>query len=191
MVRLALAAVAGYLLGGFPSGVLWARLASGRDLRQHGSGHTGGLNALRVGGWRAAAPTVVTDLAKGIIALQIGQRLSSSPWAIAAAGLAAVAGHIWSPYLRLRGGMGLATMAGLLLWLQPLAVIAVALAWGLAFLLLQHRPRATVVAAPLAGPLAWLLGAPLPVIALAAGGSVLVALRHVPDFYRRYEPGAL
>ena len=190
-LMLLLVALLGYIIGGFPSGVLWVRLAGGRDLRRDGSGHTGGLNALRVAGWWAGALTVLSDLAKGIVALRLGQAISPDPWTVPVAGVAAVVGHIWSPYLRFKGGMGLATMAGLMLWLQPLAVIVVVLAWGLAFLGLRHRPRATAVAVPIAVPLLLVLGAPLPVVVLAAAGTLLIALRHVPEWQRRYEPGVL
>jgi acyl phosphate:glycerol-3-phosphate acyltransferase len=188
---LLLVALAGYLVGGFPSGVLWARMSSHRDLRREGSGHTGGMNALRVGGWRAGALTVLSDLAKGIVALQLAEWFSPNPWTVPVVGVAAVLGHIWSPYLRFRGGMGLATMAGLMLWLQPLVVIAVGLVWGLAYLVLRHRPRATAVAVPVAGPLLWLLGAPAPVLVLGTVGAIIIALRHVPDLRRHYEPGVL
>ncbi len=190
-LTLALVAVAGYLVGGFPSGALWARLGTGRDLTRQGSGHTGGMNALRVAGPWVAGLTIVCDLAKGVIALQLGRSISSSPWAVPVAGVAAVAGHNWSPYLGLKGGMGLTTMAGMALWLQPLAAVAVTMAWGVVFLAVRHRPRATVLAVPLAGPVLWLLRAPWPVIVLGIGGSLLVAVKHVPDLERHYQPGEL
>lgn len=119
----ALVAVLGYLLGGIPTAFLVAR-RRGVDIRRVGSGNVGGTNALRVLGWRVGVAVMAVDAAKGALAAAALPRLplgGGEPVYLAvAAGLAAVVGHVFSPYLRFRGGKGVAVTAGVLAALAPL-----------------------------------------------------------------------
>jgi glycerol-3-phosphate acyltransferase PlsY len=129
LLRAIFAIVIGYLLGSIPTGYLVGK-AWGVDVREHGSGRTGGTNV-----WRATkqfwplALTVMGDGAKGIGAVLIGRYLLGSELAAALAGAGAVIGHNWSFVLRFRGGAGGITAGGALLALSPVAgVIVVVLA---------------------------------------------------------------
>ena len=118
------AAVAvGYLIGAIPSGVLIGRLR-GIDPRDSGSGRTGTTNALRTLGPRWAAVVALLDVAKGIVAVVAGGAIGPEPWAGALAGVAAVVGHVRSVFIGFGGGRGVATGAGAMLVLAPLAVLA-------------------------------------------------------------------
>ncbi|MCR4391300.1 MAG: glycerol-3-phosphate 1-O-acyltransferase PlsY [Candidatus Acetothermia bacterium] len=119
-------AALGYLIGGVPTAYLAGRLR-GVDIREHGSGNVGGTNAVRVLGWKLGLPVMVVDVVKGYLAGAWLPRLplpgTPDPVYLAlAAGLAAVLGHVFSPYLRFRGGKGVATGAGVLLALTPIPV---------------------------------------------------------------------
>jgi acyl phosphate:glycerol-3-phosphate acyltransferase len=124
-LSLVVAVIVGYLLGAFPSGVVIGRLA-GADPRATGSGRTGTTNALRSLGMRWAAAVAVLDLAKGAVAVLVGNAIGPEPWAGALAAVAAVIGHVWSVFIGFRGGRGVATGGGAMLLLSPLAVLAAA-----------------------------------------------------------------
>jgi glycerol-3-phosphate acyltransferase PlsY len=125
--RALVAVVFGYLLGGIPFGALVARRFYGTDITTVGSGNTGATNLFRTFGWRAALPVAALDVLKGAVPALLARILLANPaWPISGmdlfvivAGLAAMAGHMYSPYLKLRGGKGVATAAGAILVLMP------------------------------------------------------------------------
>ena len=124
-----LVAVVGYLVGSIPMGYVVIKLLRGKDIRQHGSGRTGGTNALRAGGGVAATLTVVGDIVKGYVAVALARLLiGPAAWAtslgtlaLALAGLAAVLGHNWSVYLGFKGGAGTAPNIGAAIAFWPVA----------------------------------------------------------------------
>ena len=122
-IDLVVAVAIGYLIGAIPSGVLVGRLR-GVDPRDSGSGRTGTTNALRSLGPRWAAAVALLDVAKGIVAVVAGGAIGPEPWAGALAGVAAVVGHVRSVFIGFGGGRGVATGAGAMLVLAPLAVLA-------------------------------------------------------------------
>ena len=184
-----LAALIGYLLGSIPSGVIVSRVFAGRDPRHVGSGHTGGLNTARTIGWFGFFLAGVPDVMKGLAAVAIVQRfITGDPWAVAATGIAAVAGHCWSLYIGFRGGMGVGTSSGLMIWFCPLIVPAMIALWALLRLtVIRHTAQSATMAMLAAGPLTWLFGASLPVIVLAFGSSVVLLLRYLGDWNRVYQ----
>ncbi|NOZ30030.1 MAG: glycerol-3-phosphate acyltransferase [Chloroflexi bacterium] len=120
-LRVVIAAVLGYLLGSIPVGYLVGR-AHGIDIRQHGSGRTGGTNVWRALGLGPAILTVLGDALKGIAAVCLARYvLNSGEYGAALAGSMAVVGHNWSLFLRLRGGAGGMTAISALLALNPIA----------------------------------------------------------------------
>jgi acyl phosphate:glycerol-3-phosphate acyltransferase len=121
----ALALIVGYLLGAIPIGYLVGR-AWGVDVRQYGSGRTGGTNVLRATG--NIVPFLLTgggDILKGVVAVLVGRMVFGSELAAALAGVGVVIGHNWSVFLSWRGGAGGATAAAALTALSPLAGIIV------------------------------------------------------------------
>ena len=123
--------VAAYLVGAIPTSYLAGKLGRGIDLREHGSRNLGATNTYRVLGWKYAIPVGLFDVAKGAAPVALFGRWSSgAPWVPVALGAAAVAGHVFSPFVRFRGGKGVATAMGVFLALAPIA-IAISLAiWG-------------------------------------------------------------
>jgi acyl phosphate:glycerol-3-phosphate acyltransferase len=121
----------GYLIGALPFGLLIGRLAGGVDLREHGSGRTGATNALRTVGLAGAVATFLLDLGKGVAAVIVSRWLyqagpgGSPDWVAAAAGVAAIGGHIRSVFIGFRGGRGVATFTGAMLVTAPWTVAIV------------------------------------------------------------------
>ena len=123
--------VLAYLLGATPTSYLAGKLGRGIDLRQHGSQNLGATNVYRVLGWRYAIPVGLIDVAKGVVPVAILGPWSNGPaWFTVALGIAAVLGHMFSPYVRFRGGKGVATAAGVFLAMAPLAVLISLVIWG-------------------------------------------------------------
>jgi len=121
-----LAALVGYVLGSIPVGYVLGRIY-GVDVLQHGSRKTGGTNLARLVGWTKTLPVVFLDPAKAAIAVLIVRYAWHNELAAAIAGLAAVAGHNWSLFLRLRGGRGVGPTVGALAVFSPIIAAVSAL----------------------------------------------------------------
>ncbi len=113
----AITLVLAYLIGSTPSGVIVTRLWRGVDIRSYGSGSTGTTNVLRTLGPKAAVLVFFLDVAKGAAAVAIAKLLDVPHLAIALAGALVVVGHMWPVFARFRGGKGVATGLGVLLFL--------------------------------------------------------------------------
>ena len=113
-----------YLCGSIPFGLIIARLASGKDVRTVGSGNIGATNVARAAGRPAAIATLVLDAAKGLVPVLLAPH-EVKPWCA----LAAVAGHCFPIWLKLRGGKGVATGLGVSLALAPWAALAGGATW--------------------------------------------------------------
>ncbi|HUF77017.1 MAG TPA: glycerol-3-phosphate 1-O-acyltransferase PlsY [Longimicrobiales bacterium] len=119
-----------YLLGSVPTSYLIGKYFHGIDLRQHGSGNLGATNAFRVLGARSALPVVLVDIGKGFAPAGLFPRLADTGfgWTLAF-GAAAILGHMFSVWVRFRGGKGMATGAGVFLALAPWAVLGGIVLW--------------------------------------------------------------
>lgn len=116
-----------YLMGATPTSFWVGRALHGVDLREKGSGNLGATNTLRVLGWKAALPVMVVDVAKGWLPVWLFPRIdvpeAAWAWTLAYA-TAAILGHVFSIWVRFRGGKGVATSAGVFLALAPWALLA-------------------------------------------------------------------
>ena len=155
MWSLALACgVVGYLLGSFPAGYIAGRLA-GVDVRSVGSGNIGATNVLRVLGKRWGYPVFLIDAFKGFAAVRLAFlfvtfRPEAKPYAeyfAILAAMMAVAGHSFPVWLRFKGGKGVATSAGALIGLMPMAVPLVFLVWVVVFETTRYVSLASIIAA--------------------------------------------
>jgi|CXWL01.1.fsa_nt_gi glycerol-3-phosphate acyltransferase PlsY len=123
---LAAALVTGaYLLGSISWSYLIVLLRTGRDVRQAGSGNAGATNVLRVAGKGPALAALVLDVGKGMAPVLLARHWGAAPAVVAGCAVAAVFGHIWPLFHNFRGGKGVATAAGALTMLQPVASLAV------------------------------------------------------------------
>jgi acyl phosphate:glycerol-3-phosphate acyltransferase len=177
---------AAYLLGGFPTSYVAGRLVRGIDLRQHGSGNLGATNAFRVLGWRAAVPIFLVDIAKGWFPTYWFAQWDGQPapeWALAY-GAAAILGHVFSVYVGLRGGKGVATGAGVFLALAPRAVLLGLLVWGVLVYLTGYVSLASIVAASLLPVAILLFQGARPVFWLALALAAFVIWAHRANIRR-------
>ena len=149
--------VASYLLGAIPTSYLAGRLFRGIDLREHGSRNLGATNLYRVLGWRYAIPVGLLDAAKGLVpVLVFAPRVSPSDLFALVCGLTAVLGHVFSVFVRFKGGKGVATAAGVMLGLAPVALAVATTVW-VALVFLTGYVSLGSIAAAAVFPLAVLL----------------------------------
>lgn len=123
-----LACIIGYLLGSVSGGIITSRLANGPDLHTVGSKSTGASNVQRTMGWKYGIITFLIDGLKGIFACLIAWLITGSHFASLLAGLFCVIGHNWPVFFHFRGGKGVATTGGVMLYCFPVpALICIAL----------------------------------------------------------------
>jgi glycerol-3-phosphate acyltransferase PlsY len=179
-----LAAVAGYLLGAVSPATVFARRA-GADLRASGSGNPGATNAARLLGRRVGVLVALLDVAKGLVpALAFSLLVSHSAGLVA--GIAAVLGHITSPYLRGHGGKGVATAMGAILGSHPLWAPFVLVVWVGVVLVTRWIALGSVCAAALLPVLALVTHSGAADVAWACGLALVVVARHRRNFVHRF-----
>ncbi|MDD5681321.1 MAG: glycerol-3-phosphate 1-O-acyltransferase PlsY [Candidatus Omnitrophica bacterium] len=135
MVMILLGIIAAYLVGSIPTSYLIGML-KGIDVRKHGSGNVGATNVLRVMGKLPAVITLIVDIGKGVVAVtliamffyQKNQAISYSVFR-AILGLAVIAGHDWTVFLKFKGGKGAATFIGVFVVIFPAGLLAGLIVW--------------------------------------------------------------
>ena len=172
LVTLALVIVIAYLLGSVPTSYLLVHRLTGQDIRTIGSGNPGTMNVLDTIGRRAGLAVGIIDIVKGAAAVGIAYLAGVGDVGAVTAGLAAVAGHDYSLFLRFRGGNGTAPAVGALYALSPLIGL-ITTTGALCLLLLLHSRRAAGMVALLAfAPLAYAVGEPQ----VRVAGAILLVL---------------
>jgi glycerol-3-phosphate acyltransferase PlsY len=150
LTEVAILLAASYLLGAIPTSYLAGKWFRGIDLREHGSRNLGATNLYRLLGWKFAIPVGLFDVAKGAVpVLVFGPRAPELPYFPIWCGLAAVLGHVFSVFVRFRGGKGVATAAGMVIALAPLAFLVVLVAWVLVVRLTGYVSLGSILAAAL------------------------------------------
>jgi acyl phosphate:glycerol-3-phosphate acyltransferase len=172
----------GYAMGSVPFAFLLARRA-GIDVRVAGSGNVGAANVLRTTGLPLGVTVMMLDIGKGAASVLTAYAAAGTVSA-AAAGAAAIVGHIYPVWLRFHGGKGVAVAAGVFAVLAPVATIVASAVFfatvGLSRLISLGSMAATVTL-PSA---AWLTGAPPAVVAAAFGSAALILFRHRANMRR-------
>jgi glycerol-3-phosphate acyltransferase PlsY len=177
--------LASYFMGAIPTSYLLSRFFAGIDLRQHGSGNLGATNLYRVLGWKYAIPAAVVDIAKGVTpVLVFAPQVSHSQLIALGCGVAAILGHVFSVFVGFKGGKGVATAAGVLLGLAPLALAASAVVWALLVRLTGYVSVGSIVAAAVLPLAVYLLeGSTSPALlwiaAAIAAGVILLHRRNI------------
>jgi glycerol-3-phosphate acyltransferase PlsY len=181
---MALAIAVGYLLGSIPFALIVARRSSGVDLRRAGSGNLGAANVARVAGMAAGLLVAALDIGKGIASVLVAGSLAHDPAAAAAAGFAAVVGHVYPVWLRFHGGKGAATGCGVFTVLAPLAIAPALIVFFVTVWLTRYISLASVAAAAVVPPLAWATGSPAPAVRAAIAAAVVIVFRHRSNLAR-------
>lgn len=122
IVSVILLLIAGYLIGGINTSILYSKLKYGKDIRESGSGNAGLTNMLRTYGKGAAAVTLFGDVAKTAICCLIGAIVLGKTGAFIC-GYGAVIGHIWPVWFKFRGGKGVLALATVILICSPVTFL--------------------------------------------------------------------
>jgi glycerol-3-phosphate acyltransferase PlsY len=112
-----------FLCGSVPFGLLLVKLAGKGDVRAHGSGNIGATNVSRVGGKALGVVTLLLDILKGFLPVFLGRQAGLGESALSLLALAAVLGHVFTPWLKFRGGKGVATALGVALAFRATMVL--------------------------------------------------------------------
>ena len=178
------AIVAAYAIGSIPFALIVARRWGTQDLRRRGSGNLGAANVWRATGATAGVLVAILDIAKGATGVVLAQRLDGGAAAPAAAGVAAVVGHVYPVWLGFRGGKGVAASCGVFAVLAPLALVPALAVFFLGVWITKYISAASVMAALALPPLAYATGSPRPAIGAAAAVSALILFRHRSNLKR-------
>jgi len=179
-----------YLLGSIPFGLVLTRLFSTADIRRQGSGNIGATNVTRLAGYGLGLVTLTADALKGFLPVLLVQacRRGSEPTSellLAAVALAAVIGHMYPIYTRLRGGgKGVATTAGAFLGISAWAILIALAVFGVVLWLNRRVSAASLAAAGSLPPALWIVCGSPAFLAAGIAAAALVAFRHRANIAR-------
>ena len=175
-------AIAGYLLGSIPFGMVVARFMGLGNLREIGSGNIGATNVLRTGNKKAAALTLLFDAGKGAVIVLLARKFATED-AAQIAGLAAILGHCFPVWLKFKGGKGVATYFGLMIALSPVVGLAAGAIWLVVAAISRYSSLAALMAAGWA-PIVVAFITDGQIFALASVLAVLIYVRHAANIGR-------
>jgi glycerol-3-phosphate acyltransferase PlsY len=182
----ALAVAIAYLAGSIPFGLIIVKLMTGQDVRDSGSGNIGATNVLRTTGALAGGLTLLLDIAKGVFAVWLTDRLSggSMLW-MSMAALAVLFGHVFSVFLKFQGGKAVASFVGAFAYLAPLPLLAVVILFLAVLVWTRYLSLGSIIAAGLFPFACWMILHPdWPLPAAATASAVLVIWRHRDNIAR-------
>ena len=182
-MEIALVCLFAYLLGSIPFGVLLAKFKR-VDLRQHGSGNIGATNVNRTLGKTAGILTLLGDCGKGYLAVWAAGQLLDAQWGVAAAGLMAFLGHVFSIFLKFRGGKGVATGLGVFLYLIPGAGLSSIGVFAVSLAFTRYVSVSSILAAISIPWLGIYFQAPGPSIYVATAAAIITSFRHHENIQR-------
>lgn len=178
--------MAAYLLGSIPTGLLLGKIW-GVDVRKEGSGNIGATNLYRTVGRSVGVMTLVGDCLKGVLPVLLAKYYGLPHQYVALIGLAAFCGHVFSVFLKFRGGKGVATALGVFLVLSPVAVaLALAVFVGL-MLVWRYVSLGSIMAAALMPLAVALLGSDRTTFLVTLSISVVVIVKHHGNIRRLLE----
>ena len=184
--------IVSYLIGGIPFGLIIGRIFFGTDIREHGSCNIGATNAYRVLGWKGGVPVFILDLSKGIGPVIAARLLSSGTlhsyppgMVIVAAGFAAVIGHTVSPFLKFKGGKGVATSLGVAFALSWQGGAAAFIAWCIVLAATRYVSMASIVGTIVGAATITIYSGNNPFYgAFGLFATIYVVIKHIPNIKR-------
>ncbi|KJS22601.1 MAG: hypothetical protein VR72_05670 [Clostridiaceae bacterium BRH_c20a] len=172
----------GYLLGAIPFGYLAGKMSK-IDIREHGSGNIGFTNVMRVLGIKPAAVVLFLDAAKGYISAWYGYAIGGESLAVLGA-LAAMSGHTWPFALRFKGGRGVATGFGIILFFSYKITLIALLIWLSIVYLTRYVSLGSITSAAFVLAAMILTSKSLPYLIFSIVGATLVIVRHYENIKR-------
>lgn len=172
-----------YLLGSIPTGVLLSK-ACGVDIRAAGSGNIGATNVYRTLGRRIGIMTLIGDCLKGVLPVLAAKALGFDMTWVAAAGVAAFLGHVYTLFLGFKGGKGVATALGVFLAATPLAVLVAVAVFAFVLWKWRYVSLASISAAASMPLIIYFTVKPPPILAMAFFIAALVIYKHKDNIQR-------
>ncbi len=183
MIAASVVAIA-FLVGSIPFGYLIGRIFYHTDIRAHGSGNVGAMNAMRAMGARGAIATLLLDAGKGYVAALLALHAHDGAVLVAVTAAAAVLGHCYSPWLGWKGGKGVATSVGAIFAISPAAGLVCIAVW-LAGVLATRYSSVGSMLANLAAPFAlWYLTRNPAYAAYGLFAAIFIAYAHRENIQR-------
>lgn len=176
--------VLGHVCGSVPSGLWLVQAFHGIDIRNYGSKNIGTTNVFRTVGPKTAVLVLIADAFKGILAVGIMSYLFHNPLLDVITALGALLGHNYSLFLGFKGGKGVATALGLLIFMMPKVAVASFGIWLVCVLLTRYVSLGSIMAAIFTPPLAWYLGYPSAYVIFSVLAAFFVVLRHKENIHR-------
>lgn len=176
--------VLGHLCGSVPSGLWLVQAFHGIDIRNYGSKNIGTTNVFRIVGPKTAVLVLIADAFKGILAVGIMSYFFHNPLLDVVTALGALLGHNYSLFLGFKGGKGVATALGLLIFMMPKVAVASFGIWLVCVLLTRYVSLGSIMAAIFTPPLAWYLGYPSAYVIFSVVSAFFVVLRHKENIHR-------
>jgi len=175
--------IGAYLLGSVPTGLLLAK-ALGVNIRESGSGNIGATNVYRTIGRKLGIITLIGDCLKGLIPVLLAKSLGLPDVWVAAIGLAALLGHVFTIFLGFKGGKGVATALGVFLGTSPLSVLAALVIFAVVLYTWRFVSLASIVAAALIPALVWFTDGKQETVLMAVAIAAVVIFRHQENISR-------
>lgn len=176
--------VLGHVCGSVPSGLWLVQAFHGIDIRNYGSKNIGTTNVFRTVGPKTAVLVLIADAFKGILAVGIMSYFFHNPLLDVVTALGALLGHNYSLFLGFKGGKGVATALGLLIFMMPKVAVASFGIWLVCVLLTRYVSLGSIMAAIFTPPLAWHLGYPSAYVIFSVIAAFFVVLRHKENIHR-------
>ena len=176
--------VLGHVCGSVPSGLWLVQAFHGIDIRNYGSKNIGTTNVFRTVGPKTAVLVLIADAFKGILAVGIMSYLFHNPLLDVVTAVGALLGHNYSLFLGFKGGKGVATALGLLIFMMPKVALASFGIWLVCVLLTRYVSLGSIMAAIFTPPLAWYLGYPSAYVIFSVVAAFFVVLRHKENIHR-------
>ena len=180
-LTIAVATYLSYLIGSFSSAIIVCKVMRFPDPRLQGSRNPGTTNVLRIGGKKAAAITLLGDVAKGVIPVLLAKWFAMPPVGIALVTFAAFLGHLFPIYYRFEGGKGVATALGCMLALDWRVGLCWMATWGMIAAIFRYSSLAALVASLVAPVYTWYFTGNLIYTYTIAFMSVMLMLRHITN----------
>lgn len=176
--------VLGHVCGSVPSGLWLVQAFHGIDIRNYGSKNIGTTNVFRTVGPKTAVMVLLADALKGIVAVWLVSAYFHNPVLDVVTALGALLGHNYSVFLGFKGGKGVATALGLLVFLMPKAAPCSFGVWLVLVLATRYVSLGSIVAAIVTPFLAWYMEYPLAYVIFSAIAAFFVVLRHKENIQR-------
>lgn len=172
-----------YFMGSIPFGVLFAR-AQKINLQEHGSRNIGATNVSRILGKKAGIFTLLGDTFKGWLAILLAYLFLTDPYDIAVAGFTAFLGHLFSVFIKFKGGKGVAIGLGIHLYIMPIPTLMAIGVFALTLWILNYVSLSSIFSSITLPIFGILTNVPAPYIFMSLGIAIMVVFKHRENILR-------